>query len=188
MPICTTRNRPQGSHTDLPYGGRETRPRHSLHHMPASDGACRKKSARANMPYGHRKACPPNTRDHMPPGPRGTRGTLHSTDLQNGRKERNDFRATNSLSQSTGQIHCPEATDHPHSRSRGATLQRLRHDSKITSVFWRSAAMAASVRLHRRISNMPASPSCAALSSSRQNTQFIFEPSLRALLLTIALV
>jgi len=55
----------------------------------------------------------------------------------------------------------------------------LRADSKITSAFWRAAATAAGVRLHRRISNMPASPSYAALSSPRQNTQFIFEPTLR---------
>jgi hypothetical protein len=54
----------------------------------------------------------------------------------------------------------------------------LRVDSKVTSAFWRAVATAAGVRLHRRISNMPASPSFAALSSPRQNTQFIFEPTL----------
>ena len=56
----------------------------------------------------------------------------------------------------------------------------LRADSKITSAFWRAAATASGVRLHRRINNMPASPSCAALSSPRQNTQFIYEPTLTA--------
>ena len=54
----------------------------------------------------------------------------------------------------------------------------LRDGSKTTSASWRAAAAAAGVRLHRRISNMSASPSFAALSSPRQNTQFIFEPSL----------
>ena len=54
----------------------------------------------------------------------------------------------------------------------------LRADSKITWAFWRAVATASGVRLHRRISNMPASPSFAALSSPRQNTQFIYEPTL----------
>ena len=66
-----------------------------------------------------------------------------------------------------------------------ASTQGLREQARIKGRlknnfgFWWAAATAAGVRLHRRISNMPVSPSYAALSSPRQNLQFIYEPTLR---------
>ena len=54
----------------------------------------------------------------------------------------------------------------------------LRDHPRTTPTFRLAAAAAASVRLHRHISNMPASPSSAALSSLSRNAGFIPERSL----------
>jgi len=54
----------------------------------------------------------------------------------------------------------------------------VRDHSKTIPTFQHAAATAASVRLHRHICNMPASPSSAALSSQNRNVQLVSERSL----------